>query len=244
MDLDNTSSNVYALFPGIDTTPFATADPSERAGDQPSDAGWSTEVPERVLVDEVALPADPPRLRSVRWAWHPTWRHRRVRGFLPASAWVALALLTGVGLAAGRAILITPRRHESGPIASAGRGHPRQVQATTVVREARTATRANPTRTPSRKHHRRPRHPARSATPPHHAAAVQPTQVAYTPPTDPSPATTSSYAPAPVEPVQSSAAPSDPAAPASAASSREGSQPAGPSGLGGQVGNSCDPKCQ
>jgi hypothetical protein len=244
VDLDDTSSNVYALFPGIDTTPFGRAEAPEGQQNDACDAGWSADVPDRTLFDEVAVPAElgspPPVGRQGGSAWG-----RRRRLALPVGASIALALLIGVALAAGRALLLTPSRHASGAMASAGHMHARDVQEPSSVNEKVKNTIAiHQTRTPEQKQHRPAGHRGRPSRPRHQPNVLARSgDVAYAPSTGPAPTATSSYTPTPVEPVSSSAA-SDSTARAPASSDPPVNQPAGPSGLGQQIGTSCDPKCK
>jgi hypothetical protein len=92
--------NVYALFPGIDTTPFGDA--SSSAGSELGEAGWSA-VPTRPIAPEHSgedganqLGDGSPPVRSRR--------HARVALGAPV-VWMAVALIAGAAFAAGRAML-------------------------------------------------------------------------------------------------------------------------------------------
>lgn len=123
--------NVYALFPGIETTPFGHR--AERP--EPNDEGWSA-VPERTIADdpgsgrpsgdECAAAGSVDRYRGTAGRW----RVGRAR----VLALAAIAVLAGGAIGAGHALLSTSRRV---PIATS----PRPQLATTPS--------ANPTTTPS-----------------------------------------------------------------------------------------------
>jgi hypothetical protein len=238
MDDSQPPDNVYALFPGIDTRPFGRSDDRPARQGQLADAGWNTEIPERTLSDD----------RGARDASHPEqpgrqMPHRlRVRGFravLPASSWITIALLAGVALAAGRALLVEPDRPSSHEVASAGTHRSQRLPSTTTPSHVTAHQRTRRRPTPRPEQASKNKHPARAAAGRHETVATK--TAAYTQQAIPPPSPGTDSTPV-AEPVQTTASTSP--ASASAASSHPISQPAGPGGLGQLVGTNCDPKCQ
>jgi cytoskeletal protein RodZ len=256
MDQQEPPSNVRALFPGIDTTPFGKA--SDTPPQQPplSDDGWNTDVPERTITDDDGLADDTYQPEPDNEHQHgDPQRRRRLRALRPAASWIAVALLAGGALAAGREVLTPtsnpsshasnssshalsssrPRRPRRAYDASTPSSHPRER--TRARHQPRHATR-KPTRTATH------RHPTRPTTGPtvRYTPAVG-TPAASTPTT----ARVDSGAPAssqtPSQPVNASNATAT-AATRPAGSPRPASQPAGPTEFGHVVGSNCNPQCR
>jgi hypothetical protein len=238
MDHHDATDNVYALFPGIDTRPFGRA--NEPPARQPSlaDPAWNAEIPTRTLVDDEppngTSHADPHPERPGIRRYPP-----HLRGPIRIAAWVAVALLAGGALALGRSLLITPSDRAPHALASTGHPQPRPTgsRAPTSARRASSHIRAAHKPEQRARAHQRPARPTRA-----HRPARRPTSAStHTAPTTQSATTT----PTTQDSTAGASQPTQPApATATVASGRTARQPAGPTGLGQQVGGSCDPKCQ
>ena len=239
MDQQEPPSNVLPLFPGIDTRPFGTTtEPVEDPG--LADIGWNTDTGQVTLSEHEAT-LDQPEPRGVGSA--PSSGHRRrARTALPASAWLALALLAGGAVAAGHALLSGPTTRVSHRLAVSH--HDNLLSAVDRPRSRQAADKIQP-KNPTRARPHRPRakggHPHATPMPANISTttSAQPA-VTYAPPPSNAPAT-------PTYTAQASERPTSTAATVSASSrpaSQSASQPAGPTGLGQQVGINCAPKCR
>ncbi len=123
--------NIYPLFSGIDTTPFGAT-----SQDQASDDGWST-TPETNVTDPAAGNNSSQR-RNIASSRRNRRRRRATRLPRPA-AWIALALLAGVGLASARQILQTSST-ERPTHASSGRTYRAAIPPPTPTRDKQAST--------------------------------------------------------------------------------------------------------
>lgn len=189
MDSKDKSGKVYALFPGIDTTPFGGSPVTV----EPGDDGWST-VPERTIAGDV--PPGTSGGASASAVVDPAESHRSIRRAV-SLATAVVAIVIGAGFAAAHALLAEPA--SKSPAASAHRGR-RPAGIVAAVRHPRVArsVRSHTTRRASRKHHLRPKtgatgahHTSRTSaattvagpvqTPPVEASAAEPTSSSSSP---------------------------------------------------------------
>jgi hypothetical protein len=116
------NGNVYALFPGIDTTPFGPENSSDYL--DVSDDGWSA-VPKRTITYDHATSGAVDRAASVRGRLRRPASHPA-----PATVGVAVAILVGAGIGVGRDVLsgtTTPTntaRHQPADRSPTGPMHP------------------------------------------------------------------------------------------------------------------------
>lgn len=240
MEDEDTTHNVYALFPGIDTTPFGG---TSRVEPESGDEGWSA-VPQRTIsttdqplvetpADSSAATGDPRRiLHSER---------RRPLAAGTALLWIAIAVGAGVAFAAGRDLIAQPARQHrlvvfrpSRPVEVAPPIRPEQAATKPAPRETRRVTQrrslrhTNPTTTRAQT---RARHPLPTPeSPPLETASVSAvtSQRASTVPS----ATSTEVGYARTASAESSRSFSSP------------SEPVGPAGPGYVIGSNCNPKCQ
>jgi len=237
MDQQEPPSNVLPLFPGIDTRPFGSS--TELVEDPGlADVGWNTDTGQ-VTLSEHESPINQAELPVA--AREPlAGRRRWIRPALPAGAWLVLVLFAGGALAAGHALLSTPRTQASHRLADAHGSYPLLTLDRPMTRPstARARTRAHAANAPRHKaahanaRNRRPTlTPTRNAT-----ATAPPAPVEYAPPSSTVRATLTYTTQAPATPKSTPATQPD--------TTRPATQPAGPTGLGQQLGSNCAPKCR
>lgn len=157
MDSEDKSGNVYALFPGIDTTPFGK---TPEAGDE----GWSA-LPEPTITTD-----DEPRQSGSGDSGVARRAPRGGIGRIAAVASLAAAVIAGAGFAAAQGLLSHPTRKS--PTVSASRGsRPSPRHATT------TRLRSAPSAWPRSRGHLHRRRKVKKKTP----ASRSPATVASTP---------------------------------------------------------------
>lgn len=124
MKSEDNSRNVYALFPGIDTTPFGKL---PEAGDE----GWSA-------LPEPSIATDRSRSPNTGGADPAPPGHSRIRR-TAALASLAVAIIAGAGFAVAHSLFSHPARKS--PAISASRGHRPSARraASTHVRSAHPA---------------------------------------------------------------------------------------------------------
>lgn len=155
--------NVYALFPGIDTTPFGARPPDQP---EPLDDGWSAVPARTVATADVIEPAGGGDASRLRTSGH-YWRFARTT---PA-VWILVAVVAGAAFAAGRAVL-TPGMSQVRRVAAARTRHASEAEFAQLLGKLF----ARPTSRPRRATVRRD--PKSHADAAHHRTAVRRTEAA------------------------------------------------------------------
>jgi hypothetical protein len=227
--------NIFALFPGIDTTPFG--DPEDR--DSLSDDGWSA-VPERTITDDTqALQLGSDVGDGVR-----SGRHSRLawsgatRGTRPALAAI-VAVLAGAGLGLVHSVLTSADRPASSnkPAKQLATLSPMQHQVSSGTTTGRTVRRSPVEhRAPT---HQRARRPRRSST--HHAVNARTNRRPQASATSSQPVVTRTTSAVVPEPVASGSTDTPPASSSAPASSTTPVRPAGPTGRVSLIGAGTTP---
>lgn len=234
---DDRPNNLYALYDGIDTTPFGRSSPDRS---EHSDEGWSA-IPKRTIATDPPPDYDHDGFDPAPSQQSMDRRQRRPRGRNAIRGlWIAAALACGASFAAGSAILTptpTTRRVTASAVAHAPGSAVREPHRTTLHPEpkprASGAARKNRSRAPSRARHSSPSaRPRRSARP-------VPTPVSTPMPAAPA-QTTTVIATAPSSThQQATSAPTSPSAGHGAAAPSP--QPAGPTGQVALIGAGTSP---
>ncbi len=109
---EDSSDNVFGLFPGIDTAPFGAGRGSESSESSVTDDGWSA-TPEPTVTDEANLDGG-----AGYAATHPDTcareAHHRPGASAPALRWLAVAVLAG-GLIAVARVVLSPTSSSKSP---------------------------------------------------------------------------------------------------------------------------------
>jgi hypothetical protein len=164
---EDNSRNVYALFPGIDTTPFGK---TPEAGDE----GWSA-LPEPSIATESARKPSNGGSDLLETGLAQPRRSRISR--VAALASLAAAIVAGAGFAAAQGLLSHPAR-KLAPLSASRGHHPSTRHApTTHLRSAHSVRPRSP-------RHRHRRHSVKKATRASHSRTSA-TVVSTPPPTSP-----------------------------------------------------------